>query len=224
MSASSYTIHSRLYQRFKSIEPTDFRRIIAFVEQNKKYVFQLDGETYAEIAWVYSNALFGIGDYWQVIRLSDELIAYVMEHNIVEINGERIFESILCQKGMAFMHERQYDKAVYIFEELIKINPKEEHVAILLEKAMHAANPNLIRRCRAVAIFLWLTTALLVLLELILIRTLFKSYQNVFKYSYWMTFGMAILVWICGYLYQYWRVHRAVNQRIKVAKYKKIVL
>jgi tetratricopeptide (TPR) repeat protein len=221
MPTSSYMIYSRLYQQFKSIEPTDFRRVASFFEQNKKHIFKLDGEEYAEILWAYSKALFGMEDYQQCIKLSDELIHYVMAHNILKINGVRIFETLLFQKGAAFMNERQFDKAVYIFEELIKITPEDTQVEFMLQKAMHGAKPNLIRRCRAIAIFCWLKTAFLVLIERLLIQNFYKPYQKIFMYGYWATFGMAILVWSGGYLYQYWRVHRAVNQRITAAKRKK---
>ena len=223
MPTSSYMIYSRLYQNFKAIEPTDFRRIATFFEQNKKHIFKLDGEEYVEIMWAYSKSLFELADYQQCIRLSDELISFVMEHNIVTINGIHIFETLLFQKGAAFMNERQFDKAVYVLEELIKITPHDAHVALVLQKAMHGAKPNLIRRCRATAIILWLTTAILVLIERLLIQNFYKPYQKMFMYGYWATFGMAILVWSGGYLFQHWRVHRAVNQHIKAAKRKKLL-
>jgi tetratricopeptide (TPR) repeat protein len=221
MPTSSYMIYSRLYQQFKAIEPTDFRRIVSFFAQNKKHIFKLDGEEYAEILWIYSKALFEMEDYKQCVQVSDALIEYVMEHNILTIHGIRLFETLLFQKGAAFMNEYQFDKAVYILEELIKITPEDLNVAFLLQKAMHGAKPNLIRRCRATAIILWLITAFLVIMERLLIQNFYKPYQKMFMYGYWATFCMAILVWSSGYLFQHWRVHRAVNQHIMAAKRKK---
>jgi tetratricopeptide (TPR) repeat protein len=221
MPTASYMIYSRLYQHFKAIEPSDFRRIASFFEQNKKHILKLDGEEYVEIMWAYSKSLFEMADYQQCIRLSDELIRFVMEHNILTINGIRIFETLLFQKGAAFMNERQYDKAVYVLEELIKITPHDAHVELTLQKAMHGAKPELIRRCRATAIVLWLTTAFLVIVERLLIQNFYKPYQKMFINGYCATFGMAILVWTGGYLLQHWRVHRVVNQHIKAAKRKK---
>ncbi len=223
MPTSSYMIYSRLYQHFKAIEPSDFRRIASFFEQNKKHIFKLDGEEYVEIMWAYSKSLFEMADYQQCIRLSDELISFVMQHNIVTINGIHIFETLLFQKGVAFMNERQFDKAVYVLEELIKITPHDTHVELMLQKAMHGAKPNLIRHCRAIAIVLWLTTAFLVLVERLLIQNFYKPYQKLFMHSYWVTFGMAILIWSGGYLFQHWRVHRAVNRHIVAAKRKKLL-
>jgi hypothetical protein len=214
-------IYSRLYQHFKAIEPSDYRRIASFFEQNKKHIFKLDGEEYVEIMWAYSKSLFEMADYQQCIRLSDVLIGFVMEHNIMVINGIRIFETLLFQKGVSYMNERQFDKAVYVLEELIKISPHEVHVKMMLQKAMHGAQPNLIRQCRATAIVLWLTTAFLVIIERLLIQNFYKPYQKMFMYSYWVTFGMAILVWSGGYLFQHWRVQHVVNQHIKAAKRKK---
>lgn len=119
-------IHANsLYYDFMLIEKRAYREKIKFFEKNRDQIRSLDTDFETEIWYYYTLATFEIGDYKKFISLSNHLLEKIIMENIGSYNGEDAYEKILFIKGACHLNMKEYKVADYIFQELIKINPRE---------------------------------------------------------------------------------------------------
>ena len=168
-----HVYYSQLYRNFRAIEPVEYRKIVYFYERHESAIKLLDFSEYFELLNAYTKALFEIEAHQKHLLMADVLIELSFEENIVEINGQEIFQATLFRKAASFYHLQQFPKAIYVLNELIKIDPKNTEVAHFLERCLRKSRPKLVRTTRAIAIFIFLTTAFLISIEALFVRPFF---------------------------------------------------
>ena len=130
------TYRNSTYFKFYKINSSAYRDKVRFYEENELDIHSLDTDEKFEIYVDYVFALFEIGKYLKYLSFADEVIETVVMENIYEVNGKNLFEKLLFCKGACLYNLERYDKAAYVIEELIKINPSQNLSQSLYRKIL----------------------------------------------------------------------------------------
>ncbi len=212
---SNYDIYiEEILSRFKEIDQSAHRDVILFYEQNQHAIQQLKLEAYLEIKMCYGNALFEIGRYQEFIPFSQDLLEEVIYHNIEVLGGEDIFEKILFKKAAAHYQILKYQEAEKILWQLIRMNPDNAVAIYLLKRCRIKDQPRALRWIRGASIALFLITALLVAVELLLVRPFLPEYSDVLEISGIVTFLLGIMILLVADGWHRIKSFRDINQAI----------
>jgi tetratricopeptide (TPR) repeat protein len=165
-----HVYYSQLYRNFRAIEAGEFRKVVYFYERHEKEIRQLEFEEYFELLVAYTQALFAIESFQKHLLMADVVIEISFAENITELNGQEIFRSTLFQKAVSYYHLYDFQKAIYVLTELVKINPNSQKATYFLEKCLRKSRPKFVKNTRAIAIFFILLTAVVVAIDVLFIR------------------------------------------------------
>lgn len=194
MSVSRPTYHSKLYREFKAIQPDAIRDVVRFYDENEAAICALEFEEYFELLVSYVNCLFHIGRYRQHLLMVDTVIETSIQRNIFLFNGKDLFFEMLTCKGLSYLYIYEYAKAEDIFRQLLRIKPETEEVAGYLEKSIRYKGAAIQNWSRALSIGLLFVAALVIALEILLIRPFYELYIHHFEISRTLLFALACLV------------------------------
>ncbi len=218
MSFQSKTYQSSLFQSFKAIGAGEFKQVVRYYERHEKEILKLDFEEYFEILVVYTNALFEVSEYRKHIRIADIVIETSIIENISTVNGQEIFETMLFKKAASHYNLLEYEKAIHVLRELLKIEPDNLENARFLEHCMRAEKPQIRKQTRAIAVFLFLTAALTVSVEVLFIRHFAPAFDSQIELLRNGLFGLGLFVLIFGTLWHRLRFYNQVQKFIKEVK------
>ncbi len=205
------TYHHKIYRDFHAIEASAYRQIIRFFEEHEARIKELDFEEYFEMLTTYVGALFETGAYRNFLLMVDVLIEITIEQNILTYKGEDLYQNLLFRKAAALYNLMQYDRADYILRELIKMDPCHGDSVRLLKKCLRRKQPRFVHRARATAILLFLFSALVISLEVLLIRPFYLQYTGAFETFRNLLFLLGCGILIGSDLIHRWRVEKEVN-------------
>jgi tetratricopeptide (TPR) repeat protein len=209
---------SQLYRNFRAIEAGEYRKLVYFYERNVKEIAQLDFPEYFELLVTYTNALFEIAAYQKHLKMADTVIEISFLENITEIRGHEILRPTLFQKAASYYNLADYPKAIYVLSELIKIDPTDQEVARFMERTLRKNRPQLIGHTRAVAIFLFLATALIISIEALIIRNFYPQYTPSVEWARNGLFVLGMVVLVGGELVHRLRAKSEVLRLVKSVK------
>jgi tetratricopeptide (TPR) repeat protein len=133
-----------------------------------------------ELSIDYTIALFEIGKYEKYLYIVDEVIEKVIEENIWEVQGVDAFEALLFRKAASHYNLAEYDAAIIILRQLVKINEHENLYKNLLSKAVrrdrHKNNNGLLR---PITVLCFLTAVALKLLDIFVIDSFYNQYHMI---------------------------------------------
>ena len=207
------TYLTKVYREFKAIDPTAYRQLIRYYEKRSEIIGQLEFEEFFEVLVIYVEALFEVGAYHKHIVAVDTVIEYSITYNIHFHKGKDIYYDMLFKKAASHFNLVQYEKAEHILKELIKINPNEEDVIVFLKKCLRRKNGRLVRIAKASSILLFLITAMVISIEVLLVRPFYRAYAPNIESFRTSLFIIGILILILGDL-----IHR-VQVEVNVKKY-----
>ncbi|MEL6925914.1 MAG: hypothetical protein AAFO94_17865 [Bacteroidota bacterium] len=210
-----------MYLSFKEIEGREFREIVRYYEDHLFQIKQLEFEEYFELQVAYLNALFEIGAYRKYLDLVEKSIEATILHNIKYHKGEDIFQKLLFKKAASFYHLMEYKRSEHVLRELVKMNPHDEAVILLLKKTLRKSKVNLVKRTRAVSIFLFLLTAVVICVELLFVRNFIAQYTPQAELLRNGIFALGCLILMSGDLINYWKVSHLVNIYVEAARERK---
>lgn len=210
---------SKIYQDFRAIEPSEWRTVVRFYEEYKSQITALEFEEYFEMQVAYTNALFEIGAYEKHLLMVDGVIEASVINNVKFFNGEDVFHQALFKKAASSFHTWQLEKADYILRELLRIDPYDEDAAMFLKKCLRKMRPALIRQSRAAAIGCFLLGALIVCLEMLVIRNFYPDFTGIFEASRNTLFFSGVGVIAGVDVLHRWRTNHEVD--VFVAKLRK---
>jgi tetratricopeptide (TPR) repeat protein len=214
----SQTYYSPLYRNFRAIEAGEFRKIVYFYERNEKEILKLDFEEYFELLVNYTQALFEIAAYQKHLLMADVVIETSFSENITAIGGQEIFRSTLFQKAASHYNLFEFPKAIHVLSELIKIDPTDKNVSEFLERCLRKNRPQLIRRSRAIAVFLFLATALIISIEALIVRNFFTNWTGLVEFSRNCLFILGMVILVLGEFIQRFSAKRDVLRLIQSVK------
>lgn len=213
MSIDKHIILDPVYLDFKSIPLDDYRGQVRYFEQYSKKLSTIDYSLWMETKLTYVYALFEIGQYHKLLHLVDRLIEEVVEENIENFKNEDPFEALLYRKAASLFNTQAYKKTGHLLFQLIRINPKENLYRILYRKAaLSQPNPRYLRY-RSISLLLLIMVVPVLVIELLVINTLFPDYEDMFT---WFRIGLVLAGLTLFLSLEYIKI-RNVERQIKVA-------
>ena len=201
---------SDIYQEFISLRSREASEVIRFYEENKSAIDNLELNEFFELQVSYLIALFQFNEFEKFLVLADEAIEASIIHSIKELNGEEIYQKLLWMKGKALHYTMHYDRASFIFEELIKIDAFNDKYYSALARSKSKNLPAYIKNSRALSILLFIASALIIGIEFLIIKSLYPEFELKIQILRNIIFGLGWLVLICGELYHFFRIEKAV--------------
>jgi hypothetical protein len=213
---------SSVYQDFKEIDDQAFQTIVRFFEENESDIQLLRFDEYIEMLLAYTAALFEVGAYSNYISVCDYAIESVIYFNIEQYGGEDIYAKLLFRKAASFYHLMEYGKSEKILRELIRIDPDNQLTVAFLRKCLRAQATDLVRKTRIVSVLFFLIAAMVIVVEVFAIETLFPAQLKATQYLRNTIFATGWLFLLSGAVYLHYSVYKKVYQELKAIKKEKI--
>ncbi len=211
MSFSPSTYQSKIFRDFKAIEANAYRQIIHFYEKQELQIRQLDFDEHFEVLTTYVSALFEVGSYPKHLLLVDAVIEMAITHNITFYKGEDIFLQMLFRKAASLYNLLEYQKAEYILREIIRINPWNKDAVFFLKKCLRRQQPRYIQWTRAMSIVMFLLAAIVIAVEVLVVRPFFNSYTQLIEWLRFTLFGIGGFLLLGVHLIHRLQVEYRVN-------------
>ncbi len=205
------TYYSKLFLDFKSIDAAAYRDIVHFFERHEQDIRQLDFDEYFEVLYAYVNALFEIGIYRRHAVMADELIEAAICHNIHLYRQEDVFRKALFRKAASLYNISDYDDAVHILRELLRIDPADTDAMTLLKKCLYRKENRPLLAFRAGSILLLLLSALVVCVEMLIVRPFYAMHASWVETLRNAMFAGALALLTLGEGLHRWLVRRQVR-------------
>lgn len=204
------TIYTRLYRDFLAIEPKNYHAIIRYYEQWEAQIAKLDDNQHYELLIAFTNALFEVGAYRQFLVVVDQTILVSLDESFhkEETFKQQLFEQLLFRKAAAFIQVIEPAKAEHVVRELLRINPKHPLAPLLLRKTLRQQNTSINTITRAIAILMFGLSALIILVEVLVIRSFYDMYTARVELSRNLIFLGGLLVLGVGEALTHWRAYR----------------
>lgn len=210
LSKSTYR-HSTLYRHFREIGSTEFQAIIRFYERHLNAIENLEESERFDLLVIYTDALFQTNKYQSFISAADQAIELSVYFNIKLHRGVDVFHELLFKKAAAHYHLHQYDKTEYVLRELIKINPHDKLSVLFLRKCLRRIKPTYLMNARAISIFLFLLTAVIIFVEILFIRPIYSNFVDIVEASRICTFLLGILFLAGSDLFHFVSINKEVR-------------
>jgi tetratricopeptide (TPR) repeat protein len=203
------TIYTRLYRDFLAIEPKNYHAVIRFYEQWEAQIAKLDDDQHYELVFAFTNALFEVGAYRQFLAVVDQAILISLDESYhkEQLHKQHLFEQLLFRKAAAFVQTIEPAKAEHVVRELLRINPNHALAALLLRKTLRQQNTSINTSTRAIAILMFGLSALIILVEVLLIRSFYDMYTAGVELSRNLIFLGGLLILGLGEALTHWRAH-----------------
>lgn len=202
---------SDVYLEFKSLKGANAEEIIRFYEGNKNEIFDLELENFFELESIYLVALFENQDFKKFLSKVDACIETSIYHNFVFINHENIYNKLLFLKAEAARNSLNFEQADYILKQLFKIDPYQERYYSSFRKTRSKMIPIYLKNTRAVSILLFIFSATVIAMELLIIRNFYPNLVEYVEVLRSLLFGAGWTVLILGELIHYWKVESMIK-------------
>ncbi len=212
---------TKIYKAFKNIEEGEHHTMIRFYEEHEKVIEQLEDDQYFELMNYYLKSLFYVSAYRKFISKVDEAIEFCIIYNIDAFEGEDVFQHLLFKKAAAYYQLMEDEKAIHVLEELVKINPHIPIYQRFLRKCLRRHNPRLIQNTRALGIFLFLSAAIVICVEILFVRNFYKNAVDSVEFGRNLLFIAGVLFLAGGELFHRSRIYLNVNRFARLCKEKK---
>lgn len=169
---------SSTYYQYSAIEKTSFRERVRYYESHLEEINSLPFEEHIEVKTDYLFALFELGKYHKFLQHVDKMIEAVIMENIFTIDGRNVYDRLLFNKAACKFNLKQYDEAIYICKELIKINPSQKLVQKLYRKSLKEKGIHWYEINKAIAIVFLLSAISVIMVELLVVDPFYEMYSH----------------------------------------------
>ncbi len=221
MNPSRSTSYSNVYREFRAIEASEWRTIIRFYEEFEPTMDGLDFQEYFEMLLAYAKALFEIGAFEKHIAMADKVIEVSMMNNVKFFNGEDVFQTTLFKKAASNYQLHKFENCDYILRELLRIDPYHNDGAMFLRKCLRKIKSSFIRQTRGITISLILLSAIIVCIEVVVIRSLYPEYSDLVKTMRNAILLTSFIVLVGGDVFHRLRCSREVDNFVEHLKKRK---
>ncbi len=218
MSFSFITHTQDLLDHFRELDSSAHSEIVSFYETHKKSLSGLDTESFLEIELGYANALFELGKYEHFLTVVQYLLESLIFNNIKYLKGEDIYQKLLLRKAAAHYHLLEFVSSERVLWELLHINPEHHAASYLLKRCLIKSEPSYLIKVKGLSIVLFLLSALIISIELLLIRPFFEEYSSTVTIVRNTLFVLAIFAIIFSDAYHRLQTLSRVNKRIAEIK------
>lgn len=166
---------SAVYRDLRDIDPADKQRLIRVYEEKEDLIGRLDPLEYFELTVLYVDALFATGAHRKHLLMVDLVIFTSIDQNIQYLEGEDVYERMLFRKAASAFRIQDFPLSEHVSKELIKIYPDQALYERLLRTAKFRQEKGLLQFGRAAAIFGILLTALVIVLDLLVVKNFYPA-------------------------------------------------
>ncbi len=206
-----YLFQSELYVKFLGIGLKKYRKVILFYEEHEIQIMALHFDEYFELFISYINALFEVGEHQKFLLNVDEGIELSIARPVHLYRGEDLYHKLLFRKAACLYHQMRYAEARYILEELIKIQPWNDHTIMFLKKCNRAKKPRYVMDCIAAGVFIFIITAIIIAIEVFFIRQYFDEHTSMISAARNAMFLLGVVVLASGQSIHFWKTHKVVE-------------
>jgi hypothetical protein len=213
----------RLYRNFKAIEAHDFYGMIRFYERFEDGIRSLDFEEFFDCTLTYIDALLETAQYGKHVVMCDQMLEYIIMNNIETWGGVDIYAKILHEKAISLFYLQEYPDSEHVLRELIKIHPWGNAYLSLLKKCLLRQKPSWLMTVRAVSVFLFLSSAVLIALQLFILKPHFPQFEKASIWAHYGTLATGLMALLLGESYHMWKSHASVRRfASRIRKTKKV--
>lgn len=212
MKTESNIYASSTFQAFCAIEQGDFREKIRFCKEHRREIENLPLDEYVRLLDAYGEALFETGRYFRHIQVADELIMLSMEQNIIYVGEKDLYFDTLFQKAASYYNLRKTPEAIHILRQLLGIQPNNESVRLFLINCYVRQGSTRLGQLRKLCVIAILASALIIAVELLLIRPYFPAAAEPVEATRNTLFLGGAIILISG---EIWVRYRAVAAMMK---------
>jgi len=184
------------FEEFIAIESGDYREKVMFVDLNRDRLNALSLLDYVLVMNAYAEALFELGKFTEHIEVADELIELSIIHNVVTLGAKDLYQETLFQKAASLFNLDKLNEAIYILQELLRINSDNESARLFLINCHIRERQSTLQTTRKLSIITILLSACLIAFELLFVRTRFPemTYSIELTRNIAFLFGTSILI------------------------------
>lgn len=217
----SKTYRSKIYRDFQEVQQTSWHNVTRFYEEHEQRILNLEFDEYFELLLCYTGALFEIGSYRKHILMSNTIIEISILQNIDRFHGDDIYSKTLFRKAASHFNLLEYQDCEHILRELIKMNPQNEDAVNFLKRCLRSTQPKYIQNSRATAILLFFLTALVICIEVLIIKNFMPNATDKVMDLRNVIFAVGLLTLFSGDLYHRWKTNKEVNDFVSKMMIKK---
>lgn len=203
--------YSPLYREIRSIDPKDFQKIIREYEYQEREIGRLDPQEHFELTVLYVDALFATGAYRRHLLMVDLVIFASIDRNIQYFNGEDVYERMLFRKAASAFRTFDYESCLHICRELMRIYPANPLSPGLHRRALFYQQRSTLQFGRGAAIFCFLLTALVIVVDLLIIKNFYPAEHQATIWLRNSIFIAGILFFAGAYGLAWYRAHTATK-------------
>ena len=174
-------------------------------------IADLEIEESFDMLLAYADALFEIGEHEKHLEAADRILEGSVMNNIKFFHGEDIFQKTLFQKAASNFNLYEFEKCDYILREMLKIDPYDRDGALFLKKCLRSMRSATIRKSRNISVLLLIGSAMLICLELLIVRSFFPTHPEGIVFLRTLTLALSVTVLLGGELYHRFRCSREVD-------------
>ena len=210
MSLQKLTYHSPLYVSYFSIPEKSYSDKINWYESHFKQIQSLNDKAKTHIDLDYTLSLFHVGRYHQYISQVDTLIEKVISENIVEVDGKDIYQQLLFCKAACYYNTNQVEQSLHILLELCKMDKTNKVYKSFCSKVLRLSSYRKFDRLKGVALGMILVALVIIIAEIILVRTIMTSYIEVVELSRNVLLGFAFIL----LAFNEWKLQSYIKSKI----------
>lgn len=210
--------YSPTYRDIAAIDPKDHQRIIREYEYREQQIGQLDPAENFELTVWYVDALFATGAHRRHLLMVDLVIFASIDHNIQFFRGKDVYQRMLFRKAASAYRTLDYGLCAHICQELIRIYPQDPLPVKLLQRTRFQQEKPTLQFGRAAAIFCFLLTALVIVIDLLVIKNFYPAEHQLFI---WLRNGIFVtggLLFATAYGLAFYRSRRKTYNYFKTVK------
>ncbi|MGB3799212.1 MAG: hypothetical protein WA952_05310 [Lewinella sp.] len=206
--------YSQLYRELRAVDPTDYHRIIRMYEEQESEIGRLDVLENFELTVWYVDALFETGAYREHQLMVDLVIHASIRHDIRYVPGrdEEIFEYQLFRKAASAFRIQDYATTEHVLRELISMRPGKEVYYRFMRTTLFRQKTEILQFGRAACIFCMLLTALVVTVNLLVVKSFYPEYSRLVTWISLDVFVIGLLSLFGAYGYAYYLSWREATQ------------
>ena len=164
-----------------SIDAGEYKQKIRFVSMHRQDLRALPLLEYVHVMDGYAEALFEMGNYERHLRIADHIIELSIVNNIIDIGDKDIYFETLFQKAASYYNLNKTDEAIHILVELLKMKPRNESCRLFLINCFVRQQSKVLNLIRRISIVAIMASAMIIAVELLLIRTVFPDMTQYFE-------------------------------------------
>ncbi len=201
--------YSQIYRQLRDLDPHDYQRVIRRYEEKEDELGRLDALEHFELTVFYVDALYQTGAFRQHQLMVDLVIEASIRECFVVVEGfsQDVFQFMLFRKAAAAYRLRDFDTAIHVGRELVRIDSGRDLYVRFLRVALFKQQVRVLQFGRAAFIFCILFTALIITVNLLVVANFYPRLEAYFQWAIGLTFATGLLLLIGSYCFAACRAH-----------------